>query len=144
MPRTTCPKCSRRLTFAAERAGKKARCPRCKDCFVLPSVCEGDPGRAAATASANDDGRIFGMRPDQFVNALAGLAESNRRERRKNWIIRFLKVLQAIALIAILGGLVAAKTGTGGEKIVGIVVGVVALIGLVGIEMIARDMGRLR
>jgi len=49
-----CPKCNQKLRFLAEKAGKRALCPRCKEPWTLPAAAQ----RATAAPAAGHDARV--------------------------------------------------------------------------------------
>jgi hypothetical protein len=50
-----CPSCGKAITTGEEHAGKKARCPGCKETFVLPSAVKAAPSAERRTRPQDDD-----------------------------------------------------------------------------------------
>ena len=50
-----CPHCGKEVSAGDENAGKKGRCPGCKELFVIPAAAAAKPARPAAAPTPSDD-----------------------------------------------------------------------------------------
>jgi DNA-directed RNA polymerase subunit RPC12/RpoP len=133
--RIACGSCGKRLRFADADAGKKAKCPRCGTRLVLPGTPEPD---AASTP-------VSGIDPDVFLRVLENMAAEARANRWKNPLVAVLKFFQVVAVLMVVGGLIAARAcESGGEKLAGLGVAAVGGIGLFVIYAIADGIGRMK